>query len=51
VVEKTFHKLSTEQDLQDLLQRCDGGAIRQAQLQIRTKLPMADQSPLHAAHD
>ena len=49
--EKTFHKLSNEQDLQDLLQGCDGGAIRQAQLQIRTKLPMADQAPLHAAHD
>ena len=49
--EKTFHKLSTEQDLQDLLQRCDGGAIRQAQLQIRTKLPMADQPSLHAAQD
>ena len=49
--EKIFHKLSKEQDLQDLLQRCDGGAIRQARLQIRTKLPMADQLPLHAAHD
>jgi len=44
---KTFYKLSTEQDLDDLLQRCDQGAIRQAQQQIRTKLPTADQLPLH----
>jgi len=44
---ETFYKLSTEQDLDDLLQRCDQGAIRQAQQQIRTKLPTADQLPLH----
>ena len=49
--EKPFYKVSTEQDLQDLLRRCDGGAIRQAHLQIGTKLPMADQPPLHAARD
>jgi hypothetical protein len=45
--ERTFHKLSTEQDLYDLLQRCDQSAIRQAQQQIRTKLPTTDQLPLH----
>ena len=44
---KTFHTLSTEQDLRDLLQRCDRDAIRQAQQQIRTKLPTADQLPLY----
>jgi|ERR1022692_636507 hypothetical protein len=43
----TFHKLSTEQDLRDLLHQCDQGAIRQAQRQIRTKLPAANQLPLH----
>lgn len=48
--EKTFHKLSTEQELHDLLQRCDQSAIRQAQQQIRTKLPTAGQLPLPASH-
>src|ERR1022692_296452 len=43
----TFYKLSTEQDLRDLLQHCDQAAIRQAQQQIRTKLPAANQLPLH----
>jgi hypothetical protein len=45
--QKTFYKRSTEQDLQDLLQRCDQGAIRQAQQQIKTKLPTMEQLPLH----
>jgi hypothetical protein len=45
--QKAFHKVSTEQGLGDLLQRCDQGAIRQAQQQIRTKLPTTGQLPLH----
>ncbi len=48
--QKTFHKLSTEQHLHDLLQRCNQGAIRQAQQQIRTKLPTADQLTLYRPH-
>jgi tRNA A37 methylthiotransferase MiaB len=41
----TFYKLSTEQNLRDLLQHCDQSAIRQAQHQIGTKLPAADLPP------
>jgi hypothetical protein len=48
--QRAFHKLSTEQDLRDLLQCCDQGAIRRAQQQIRTKLPTADQFPLYPPH-
>jgi hypothetical protein len=43
----TLYKVSTEQDLDDLLQRCDQRAIRQARQHIRTKLPTTDQLPLH----
>jgi len=43
----TFYELSAEEDLRDLLQHSDRGAIRPAQRQIRTKLPAANQLPLH----
>jgi len=45
--EKAFRKLSTEQELHDLLQCCNQSAIRQAQRQIGTELPTADQILLH----
>jgi len=45
--EGTFNKLSTEDDLHDLLQRCDQDAIHSAQHQITTKLPAADLAPSH----
>lgn len=44
--QKALHKLSTGQDLDDLLGCCDPGAIRQARQQIRTKLPTTAQLPL-----
>jgi hypothetical protein len=44
--QKAFYKVSTGRELDDLLQRCDQGAIRQAQRQIRTKLPTTAQLPL-----
>jgi hypothetical protein len=43
--EKTFHKLSTEQELHNLLGRCNQSTVRQAQRQIRTKLSIANQLP------
>jgi len=36
--EAMFYKLSTDQDLETLLQRCDPALIQEAQRQIRTKL-------------
>jgi len=41
----TLYKLSTQQDLADLLQRCDPHAIRRAQQQITAKLPATDLAP------
>jgi len=43
--QKTFHKLTSEQDLAALLQRCDQEDIRAAQQQIRAKI--SSQAPLH----
>jgi len=43
--EKAFHKLTTAQDLDELLGRCDQDAILHARRQIQTKL--ADQLSLH----
>ena len=41
--EKTFQKLLTEQDLRDLLQRCDRASIREAQRRIRSKISAESQ--------
>ena len=43
--EKAFHKITTEQELDTFLQRCDPEHVQRAQREIRTKLP--DQLPLH----
>jgi hypothetical protein len=43
--EKAFHKLTTAQDLDELLGRCDQDAILHARQQIQTKL--TDQLSLH----
>ncbi len=48
--EKTFHKLISGQQLEELLQRCDPVKIREANRQIRTKLPTAGQLPLEPRH-
>lgn len=48
--EKAFHKLSTMQDMEDLLRRCDWDSVQEAQRQIRAKLPVLDQLPLHLPH-
>ena len=45
--ESAFHKLSTTQDLQEFLRRCDSDSVQQAQRQIKAKLPVLDQLPLH----
>lgn len=48
--EKTFHKLSSVKQLEELLQRCNPAAIHEAQRQIRIKIPAAGQLPLHMRH-
>jgi hypothetical protein len=48
--EQHFHKLNTMQDLQEFLQRCDSDSVQAAQRQIRAKLPVGDQLPLHPPH-
>jgi hypothetical protein len=44
--ERAFHKITTEQELDTLLQRCDSGDVQRAQQEIKTKL--SAQLPLHA---
>jgi hypothetical protein len=48
--EKTFHKLSSDLDLRELLGRCDQANIEQAQRQIRSKLSDQTQLSLHPTH-
>jgi hypothetical protein len=48
--EKAFHKLSTMQDMEELLGRCDAESVQEAQRQIRAKLPVLDQLSLHVPH-
>jgi len=43
--EKVFHKITTEEELDAFLQRCDPDHVQRAQREIRTKLPA--QLPLH----
>jgi hypothetical protein len=38
-VDKAFHKIGSEQELDAFLQRCDPNAVDRAQQAIRTKLP------------
>jgi hypothetical protein len=45
--EKTFHKLSSEEDLLRLLDRCDSTVIASAQRQIKSKLSAEGQLSLH----
>jgi hypothetical protein len=45
-VDKAFHKIVTEPDLDALLQRCDPNAVNRAQQAISARLPA--QLPLHA---
>ena len=45
--ENAFHKLSTAHDLQVFLTRCDADHVEDAQRQIRAKIPIIDQLPLH----
>jgi hypothetical protein len=45
--EKAFHKLSTMQDMEELLGRCDAESVQEAQRQIKAKLPVLDQLSLH----
>lgn len=44
--EKAFHKITTEEELDAFLQRCDPDHVQRAQREIRTKLP--GQLPLQA---
>ena len=46
--ERAFHKLVTAESLAEFLQRCDQDYVQEARRQIKTKLPAADQLPLHA---
>lgn len=46
--EKVFHKLSSEEDLRALLDRCDKDAIDHAQKRIRGKLSLDNQLSLHS---
>ena len=41
--EKAFHKLSSQQDLEDLLRHCDGDNIHRAQQRIRASLSAVHQ--------
>jgi hypothetical protein len=45
--EKAFHKLTTVQDMEELLGRCDSDSVQEAQRQIRAKLPVLGQLPLY----
>ena len=45
--ENAFHKLSTAYELRVLLTHCDADHVEDAQRQIRAKIPIIDQLPLH----
>ena len=46
--EKAFHKLTSEQDLEELLVRCDQEDLEAARRQIGTKIPTLSRLPLQA---
>jgi len=48
--EKTFYKLSSESELDVLLQRCDRRVIEEARQQIRRKVQVDNQFSLHSTH-
>ncbi len=48
--EKTFHKLLSEQDLRELLPRCNRAKIREAQRHIKSKIPAGNQLFLDPTH-
>ncbi len=48
--DKAFHKLSSEEDLQHLLQRCDATSVANAQRQIKGKLSGQDQMSFQPTH-
>jgi len=48
--EKAFHKLSSQEELLRLLDRCDSTVIASAQRQIKTKLSSEGQLSLHPTH-
>jgi hypothetical protein len=41
--EKAFHKIASKQDLRELPGRCDPARVREAQRQIRDKIPLGSQ--------
>jgi hypothetical protein len=45
--ERAFRKLTSEQDLEELLQRCSQEHLQAAQRQIKAKIPTVSQLPLH----
>jgi hypothetical protein len=45
--ERAFYKLTSEKELEELLQRCNQEHVHEAQRQIGMKLPAARQLPLH----
>ncbi len=48
--EKTFHKLTSEQELHELLERCSQARIQTSQRKISSAIPAASQLPLHVPH-
>lgn len=48
--EKAFHKLASNQDLRELLRRCDPAKVREAQREIRDKIPHGSQLSLRPSH-
>lgn len=48
--EKTFHKLSSESELDELIRRCDRRVIEDARQQIRRKVQLDNQPDLHPTH-
>ena len=45
--EKAFHKLISQQDLEELLQRCNQEHLQAAKRRIKAKIPRSSQLPLH----
>jgi hypothetical protein len=45
--EKAFHVLSSDQDLRELLNRCDQAGLQTAQRRTRQRVPAESQLPLH----
>ncbi len=45
--DKAFHKLSSENDLRELLERCNKAKIQEAQRQIRSRISPGNQLSFH----